>query len=97
MPAGMNIIAVRRPLLPEHPGAWLAQRLRVYLAVLGCVVAGFFFVAGWMATPAEQSGIGSIGVWQTVVALAALVAAWLSVRWGDRQKGRGGAAGPGFH
>lgn len=93
MPADMNVTAVRRPLLPKHPGAWFAKRARVYLAILGCVVAGFFFVAGWMATPAESSGLRGIGVWQTVVAAAALVFAWFRARWGGRQKGREGGAG----
>jgi hypothetical protein len=96
MPLDVGGTDLRRPLLPERPGAWVGRRARVYLIVLGCVVAGFFFVAGWMATPTEHSGLGGIGLWQAVVAVAALIVAWLSVRWGDRQKGRGGAAGPRF-
>jgi hypothetical protein len=97
MPLNINRAALRRPLLPEHPGAWLRSRARIYLVVLGCVIAGFFFVAGWITTPAEDSGLGRIGFWQTVVAVAALVLAWLTVRWGDRQKRREGAPRPRYH
>ena len=94
MPLGISGTDIRLPLLPERPGAWLAARTRIYLVVLACVVAGFFFVAAWIATPAGHSGLRGIGIWQTVVAVAALIFAWLSGRWGERQKGRGGAAGP---
>ena len=60
MLADMNIAPVRRPLLPEHPGAWLFSRARVYLVVLGAVIAGFFFFAGWLAGSDADSAIPHI-------------------------------------
>ena len=45
-----------RSLLPPQPLQWLAVRARIYLMVAVAAVAGFFFVAEWLAQP-----IGHIG------------------------------------
>jgi hypothetical protein len=55
-----------RTVLPPKPGRWLWSTLRIYLLVLGTVIAGFFFLAGWLAAPGQRTG-------QLVFPLGALV------------------------
>lgn len=99
-------VPVRPRLIPEHPVAWLRSRLKIYLAVLGVVVGGFFFVAGWIAAPDRHAGSG----YGAALLIAALIAgkvgfnwarpvfAKLGSRWArnpnNREEEREGTAGP---
>jgi membrane protein implicated in regulation of membrane protease activity len=74
--------------LPPEPAKWFWMRVKLYLAILAAVVAGFFFVAGWYAAPMEghESRVSSLfDCLRSLVSLAVLVIAVLAARHEKRK------------
>ncbi|MBV9811263.1 MAG: hypothetical protein JO326_00820 [Acetobacteraceae bacterium] len=83
-----------RDILPPKPLEWLAARARIYLFVLGGVVAGFFFVAGWLAESGDERGwsnaiwvIGGVALWLLVMSAHRTGLPGQADKAGDRKEG----------
>ena len=76
--------------LPPEPAKWFWTRVKLYIAILVAVVAGFFFVAGWYAAPTDdhESRVSYLFDWiRTLMSLAAAVISVLAVRHEGRKLG----------
>lgn len=76
--------------LPSEPAKWFWTRVKLYVAILAAVVAGFFFVAGWYAAPMKghESLVDWIRtIWSLAGSLAAAVLSGLAARHEGRKLG----------
>jgi hypothetical protein len=90
--------------LPPDPAKWFWTRIKLYVAILVAVVAGFFFFAGWYAAPmdGEQSRVSFFFDWNRALDVLVLVrfvvaAGDIRRRLGDEHRRSAGSGKPREH